>query len=260
MTDATHDSVFRDYAPFYDALYDDKDYSAECRFLESLLSAHGVEAGASLLDLGCGTGSHDIPLALAGFDVTGVDLSPDMIAIAQGKAAEAGVSPNLLVGDVREIALGRTFEAVISMFAVVGYQLSNEDLSSMFSVARNHLRPGGVFTFDAWFGPAVLVEQPEVKSKTVRLPDGNTIRRIAEPTLDVVAQTVRVDYRLVRETASGPVEEVRESHTMRFLFAQEVAYFLQVAGFEVAALMPFMREGETPTASDWNVTWVARAV
>lgn len=260
MAEGSPGQVFRDYARFYDSLYEDKDYSTECAFVERILTAHGVREGASILDLGCGTGGHAIPLAQAGHSVTGVDLSREMITIAEGKAVAAGVEPILLVGNACELEIGRTFDAVISMFAVVGYQLSNHDLASMFAVARKHLARGGVFTFDAWFGPAVLTEQPEVKSKLVRLADGGTICRVATPTLDVVAQTVRVDYRLERDTDHGLVEEVQESHTMRFLFAQEVAYFLEIAGFEVVDLMPFMREGETPTAADWNVTWVARAV
>jgi SAM-dependent methyltransferase len=260
MTGSTPYPVFRDYAEFYDSLYADKDYVVEVRSLERIFSEHGVDHGASVLDLGCGTGGHVIPLAQAGYRVTGVDRSPEMISIAREKAEIAGVDPALLVGDVRDISLDATFDAVISMFAVVGYQLTNHDLAAMFSVARRHLGVGGVFTFDAWFGPAVLAQKPEVKRKEVALDDGGTLVRVATPTLDVVAQTVRVDYHLVRDRRQGAVEEVEESHTMRFLFAQETAYMLEIAGFEVASLTPFGREGAKPTENDWNVSWVARAI
>ncbi len=254
-------SVFRGYARFYDSLYSDKDYAAECGFLERLFVANGVGTGGSVLDLGCGTGGHLIPLVQAGYLVTGVDLSPEMVGIAVQKAAAVGIEPTLVVGDVREIDLGRTFDAVISMFAVVGYQLSNSDLAAMFAVARRHLDVGGVFVFDAWFGPAVLTARPGEKRKAVLLEDGSKLVRVAKPKLDVVAQTVRVDYELVRDDSSSEAAgEVSESHTMRFLFAQEIAYFLEVAGFGAVALMPFMREHDVPTEEDWNVTWVARAV
>lgn len=261
MTSSPEPSVFRGYAQFYDSLYADKDYSAECEHLERIFETHGVRRGGRVLDLGCGTGGHVIRLACAGHHVTGVDRSSEMIEIARQKAAAAGVDPRLVVSDVCDLELGQKFDAVISMFAVVGYQLDNADLAAMLAVARRHLEAGGVFVFDAWFGPAVLTERPEVKRKTVSLPDGGTLIRVAKPTLDVVAQTVRVDYDLVSEDgARQPTGEVSESHTMRFLFAQEVAYFLRVAGFEVASLTPFMREGIAPTEQDWNVTWVARAV
>lgn len=259
MDEGQQAAVFREYAEFYDTLYIDKDYAAECRLIQSILTEHGVREGGSILDLGCGTGGHAIPLARAGYDVTGVDLSTEMIRIARDKIAEAGVPIQLLVGDARDFNAGRTFDAVIAMFAVVGYQLTNEDLSALFSVARSHLEPGGIFTFDAWFGPAVLSVRPERRSKVVRLDDGGNLTRTATPVVDVVAQTVRVDYELDRESADGAITRIQESHTVRFLFAQEVAYFLQVAGFEVVDLMPFMKPGLVPTAEDWNVTWTARA-
>jgi cyclopropane fatty-acyl-phospholipid synthase-like methyltransferase len=252
--------AFTDYARFYDALYADKDYAAECRSLGRLLGHHGVPAAARVLDLGCGTGGHVVPLAEAGYRMTGVDRSPHMLEIAGAKVAAAGLDATLTLGDVREIGLAAMFDAVISMFAVVGYQLTNHDIASMFAVARKHLVDGGIFVFDAWFGPAVLSQRPTETRKRVTLPDGGIVERVATPTLDVVAQTVRVDYRVVSEGGSAQASgEVRESHTVRFLFAQEVAYFLEVAGFDEIAVMPFMREGQVPTERDWNVTWVARA-
>jgi len=252
--------VFRSYAKFYDAIYADKDYEAECRFVEALLAYHGVAGGSAILDLGCGTGGHVLPLARAGWRITGVDRSEDMLAIARRKLEAAGATAEFIEGDIRTLRLGRTFGAVISMFAVVGYQLTNQDLTATFRTARAHLAPGGIFTFDAWFGPAVLTERPEAKAKTVREPDGRMLTRVATPTLDVVAQTVRVEYELTEEGAIGETGDVVESHAMRFLFAQETAYFLEVAGLEVVGFMPFMHPCETPTEHDWNVTWVARAI
>jgi SAM-dependent methyltransferase len=253
-------AVFGAYAAFYDELYADKDYSAEVRALRDVFSLHRVGSGVAVLDLGCGTGGHAIPLSQAGYQVTGVDRSPEMVEVARQKALGAGVSPHLVVGDVRTVALGETFDVVISMFAVVGYMLTNEDLASMFATARRHLECGGLFVFDAWFGPAVLTQRPEFKRKEVALAGGGLLVRTAIPFLDVVTETVRVDYRVVRHQGGRDVETVEESHTMRFMFAQGIAYMLQVAGFEVLELAPFGAPGVTPTESDWNVSWVARAV
>lgn len=252
------DSVFGDYARFYDTLYEEKDYGAECRFVEDLLSSAGVSRGSHLLDLGCGTGGHAIPLSRAGYRVTGVDRSAEMLAIARRKAADAGVEPRLVVGDVRTLDLCTTFDAAISMFAVVGYQLTNDDLAAMLAAVRMHLPHGAPFVFDAWFGPAVLAVRPERRTRELALPDGGMLRRTAMPTLDVVRQTVRVDYQLDADSTAGS-QRVAESHTMRYLFAQEMAYFLEVAGFDVVELMPFMQRGAMPTTDTWNVTWLARA-
>ena len=251
-------AVFGDYAGFYDALYADKDYDAECAFLDRVFSERGLTCSASILDLGAGTGGHDIPLARLGYTVTGVDRSARMLGIAREKAG-ADLSVEFVLGDIRDARVGRTFDAVISMFAVMSYQLTNDDLLAAFRTARAHLAPGGVFVFDGWFGPAVLADQPKVVTKTVTMPGGDLIEREARPTLDPVAQTVQVTYDVSSQRGSV-VERTHEVHTMRFLFAQEVAYFLQIAGFEVVELMPFMAEGRTPSEDDWNVMWVARAI
>jgi len=78
--------VFNDYARFYDLLYQDKDYKVECDFLEKVFSKFSTRRINSILDLGCGTGSHSLPLAKKGFHLTGVDQSKTMINQAKEKA------------------------------------------------------------------------------------------------------------------------------------------------------------------------------
>lgn len=264
VTDAHDDScneVFGAYAGFYDALYADKDYAAECDFIADVFAAHGVPDGGSVLDLGCGTGGHAMLLAERGFAVTGVDRSPAMIELAQAKIAEnPSCSADFLVDDVRSVDAGTTFDAVISMFAVVSYQLTDDDIIAMFSAVRRHLAPGGVFLFDVWFGPAVLVEQPEPRTKCVVTPEGDTIVRDARPTLDILGQTVEVSYDVRREAGGEVAESSSESHKVRFLFAREIEHFLGHAGMELVTLAPFMELDRTPTTSDWNVSVVARAI
>lgn len=252
--------VFGGYAGFYDTLYADKDYAAEVEFLSEVFGRFGVPSSASVLDLGCGTGTHDLLLAGRGHHVVGIDRAPEMIALAEDKVRDAAVDVEFRVGDVRTVDVGRRFDAVISMFAVVSYQCSNDDLSAMLAAARRHLTPGGVFVFDAWFGPAVLSQRPEERTRTLEAPDGEVVTRAARPVLDVVEQTVEVHYDVTRSRAGAVTEEVHESHKMRFLFAREIAYFLECAGFEMEALGPFMELGREPTVDDWNISVIARAV
>jgi SAM-dependent methyltransferase len=250
--------VFGAYADFYDALYADKDYESEVSFLVDVFSEYGVALGSSVLDLGCGTGGHATPLARRGYAVTGVDRSPEMVEQAVEKAHAESLEVEFTVGDVRSHRLGRDFDAVISMFAVLSYQLTNEDLAATFETVAAHLEQGGLFVFDVWFGPAVLSERPEQRSKTVRTADGDTIVRRATPTLDVVSQTVRVDYEIERSRGGQVVDTARESHTVRFLFVQEIRQLLDAGGFELLALGPFMDLTREPEASDWYVSVVAR--
>ena len=75
-------SRFDLYANYYDLLYADKNYEAESHYVDTVLREHGAGKNAEILDLGCGTGKHDFSLMQKGYRVTGVDLSPAMIATA----------------------------------------------------------------------------------------------------------------------------------------------------------------------------------
>ena len=112
------------YADQYDLLYGDKDYEAECDLLCEAFRRWGTGPVESVLDLGCGTGNHAIPLAKRGFQVTGVDVSPGMLAHAEAKVMgwqlPDVVPPVFQHGDVRSVSLGKQFAAVIMMFAVLG--------------------------------------------------------------------------------------------------------------------------------------------
>ncbi|HAQ33554.1 MAG TPA: SAM-dependent methyltransferase, partial [Rhodospirillaceae bacterium] len=97
-----------------------------------------------------------LPLAARGYEMTGVDLSQTMLDQARRKAAQAGITADFLQGDVREVEVGQTFDAVISMFVVMGYQAQEGEMAAAFATARRHLEEGGLFLFDIWNGAAVM--------------------------------------------------------------------------------------------------------
>lgn len=251
-------SVFGQYASFYDTLYEEKDYGAECDFVEAVLRRDATQPVRTLLDLGCGTGGHLLPLASRGYEVTGVDRSAEMLAQAQCKGEEAELPLSLHQGDVRTIDLGRTFDAVISMFAVMSYQCTNKDLLDAFGTARRHLEPGGLFIFDLWFGPAVLRDPPTDRYRIIEQGEERVVRFV-HPELDLLTQLVTVNYRVWHFRGSTLLSEVEESHPMRFLFPQELLHLLASAGFETVEVCPFLTLGQSPTAQSWTVSVVARA-
>lgn len=248
---------FQSYSNYYDKLYQEKDYKKECDFLEEIFRKYSAIPTKSILDLGCGTGGHSLILAERGYQTTGVDLSERMLEIAKKKAKEKNQNIDFVQGNIKNINLGKKFDAVISMFAVVGYLTETKDIISALERAGRHLDKGGIFTFDCWFGPAVLVQNPEKREKIIK-EDGETIKRTALPTLNLLNQTVEVDYEVSKIKEGQVIERINEKHKMRFFFPQEIKYFLKTAGFEVIKICPFMELDKEPGIQDWNISVIAK--
>lgn len=253
------DEVFGQYAGVYDSLYHDKDYSGETDFVIQLLNAHSNGETKSILDMGCGTGGHAIPLAKHGYSVTGVDRSEGMLEQARDKAQAAGHDIAFHQGDVRNVNLNQTFDAVIFMFAVVAYQTSNADLNDALQTARHHLKPGGLLIFDTWNGPAVLADPPTDRVREVPGPNGTRIIRITRPVHDSMAQTIDVQFHVLTLDGDKVSSEIQEAHLMRYLFPQELGFHLKQAGFNLLQACPFMRPDLELSATDWNMSIVAAA-
>ncbi len=122
----------RDYAAAYDDLYQDKDYVAECDLIERVFEMYGQGPTRRVLDLGCGTGGHAVILAKRGYDVVGVDRSPEMLAHARA----LGSSARFELGEIASVDLGETFDAALMMFAVLGYQVGNADVQVRYHAWR----------------------------------------------------------------------------------------------------------------------------
>ncbi len=256
-----NESVFsQQYANQFDQLYADKDYEAECDLLERAFRRYRKEPVRSILDLGCGTGNHSIPLALRGYQVHGVDLSEHMLAHAVEKvqAAAPNRPPIFSRGDIRDFDLGEQFSATLMMFAVLGYQLTNNDVLAAFHNVRRHLEPGGLFIFDVWYGPAVLAIRPSDRVKEIPTEDGKLIRS-ASAALDVNRHLVEVCYQTRRLSGDHLVEEARECHVMRFFFAEELAAFLSQCGLKQESLSAFPSLDRSADETTWNVMVVSRA-
>ena len=248
--------VFSDYARYYDLLYRDKDYVAEAAFVHGLLAEHRSPAG-TILELGCGTGGHAVPLARHGHSVTGYDLSPEMVAEALSRAPEElKAHLEFRVGDVCTLNAGRQFDAVVSLFHVASYQTGDSSIADMFVTAARHLRPGGTFLFDFWYGPAVLSQRPSVRVKRLQAEDIEVLR-IAEPVEHPNDNCVDVNYTVfVTDRVTGAISMLEETHRMRYFFLPELRLLLSMAGFSISRQVEWLSCSE-PSEQTWSVTIVA---
>ena len=132
------------------------DFKAECETgLKTDITEEPETAGEYLaeernivVDLGCGTGKLTELLASRGCDMIGIDLSEDMLAIAQQRKIEAGSSTLYTLQDMRDFELYGAAGAMVSAGDSINYLLKEEDLEAMFRSVERGLLPGGVFVFD----------------------------------------------------------------------------------------------------------------
>lgn len=251
--------IFGNYARYYNLLYKDKDYKAEAFYIHELIQKHRPGA-KSVLNLGCGTGNHDFELTELGYEVTGVDMSSEMLAAANARcaASNSGLAlPCFKEGDIRTLRLNRTYDVAVSLFHVMSYQTTNDDLNAAFATAKIHLSPGGFFIFDCWYGPAVLSDPPVVRVKRLE-DDVIKVVRIAEPVMHPNDNIVDVNYQLmITEKSTCLVEQLMEIHRMRYLFLPELSFMMNSEGFSFVESVEWMTFKELSSCS-WSACIIAK--
>ena len=252
--------VFKEeLAEAYDLIYKDKDYQSECDFVEEIIKKYS-EKTKRILDVGCGSGGHAIPLAKSGYDVVGFDLSEAMIGRAKKKAEKEKITNlNLHVMDLHDFQLDDKFDACIAMFAVMGYITENSDIAKALSNIHRHLKHEGIFIFDVWNGLAVMRILPEQRLKEIE-NDEVKIIRVAVPNLRSFDHICEVNYKLlILSKEDNTFNEINEKHIVRFYFPKEISYYLEDAGFEVLKICPFLDLNGKVDENVWNTCVIARA-
>ncbi|MGL4425333.1 MAG: class I SAM-dependent DNA methyltransferase [Cetobacterium sp.] len=135
---------YKNFSKVYDKFMEHCDYNEWAKLVKEKIKESGVE-GKKLLDLGCGTGETLIRLK-DDYECSGVDLSVDMLTIANKKLKNKGVK--LFVGDMREFNTGETYDIIVSLFDTVNHLTSLEDLEDLMKSVYSSLNPGGVYIFD----------------------------------------------------------------------------------------------------------------
>lgn len=134
---------FHDYAYYYNIFYRDKDYAGEAKVVNEIIKKYGKQNfEKKLLNIGCGTGRHDLELNKLGYKIHGIDLSEDMINIAKDNVSDREVFL-YEVQDARNFKVKEPYDIITSLFHVMSYQNTNEDLSRVFQCVHKALNRGG---------------------------------------------------------------------------------------------------------------------
>ncbi len=242
----------KDYSSIYDALYKDQNFIAEATAVTQIVAEIVHKPKPDLLDLGCGTGNHS-QYFQRDFNVRGVDLSEEMLTLARQKVPEVRFEQ----GDARTVNLDQQFDVVCMMSAVLGYQHTNEHVLQTLRNVRSHLRPGGVFFFDVWYGPAILLERPAPRLREIHF-NGTHILRSMTPSLCAEKSVVSCHYKWW-VPGEGKIETREEWHTQRYFFPTEVALLLEMTGFKLYRMGKPGHTYRPVDESDRDVMYVAIA-
>ncbi len=220
--------MFDRSAHLYDLVYRFKDYEGEARDLVAIVRERAPNA-ASLLDVACGTGEH-LRLVRSSFaHVEGVDVEPDMVALARAKLPDVVITE----ADMRTFDLGRTFDAVICLFSSIGYLADVEELRGAVTRMGVHLAPGGVLVIDGWIRPDAW------------RPGGGVMAQAESDEETAVARVVRsrrdgdrtyLEMRYLVATRDG-FETIEERHVLTLFSDEDYRSAFAAAGL-VAEVLP----------------------
>ena len=215
--------VFQEYSRFYDLIYSEKDYENESAFVMNLLRECQPNI-KTLLDLGCGTGRHNSYLLKQGLEVWGIDQSKTMLEVAKHKYPE--IKNNFISGDVTEVRLGKKFDAVISLFHVLSYQITDDSVLRFFQTVESHLEDDGVAAIDFWYGPGVLHLKPEKREKIFTNKDFE-VNRLSTPTELRNKNIVEIELELnIFNKNNQERSRTIENHRMRYFFSDDIERML----------------------------------
>ena len=139
--------AYHELAQSYDRLTNDVDYDATVEFYYDILAREGISPRTAV-DLACGTGSVALRLAQRGLQVTAVDLSWEMLMVAQQKAAEADVYPQFACQPLQQLRLPRGVDLAVCALDSIDYILDPKDCELAIQRIFKALNPGGCFIFD----------------------------------------------------------------------------------------------------------------
>jgi ubiquinone/menaquinone biosynthesis C-methylase UbiE len=251
-------SIYDAWADVYDSVY------SYVRDDIPFYVAEALAAGGPVLELGCGTGRVTIPIAAAGVDITGVDSSPAMLAVARRKvpASPQGAMPQFVEGDMRALNLdGQQFRLVIIPFRGFLALMTVEDQVSTLSGISSLLAPGGRLVFDVFVPDLdMLVQEGDTPYHLRDVVAPDTGRRLVlwhQSAYDNHAQII--DARIIVEELdeTGTVERrYYRDFQLRYAHRWELHHLLTTSGYSIDELYGDFER--TPFDDDsTDMIWVA---
>lgn len=252
--------AFKDYAKIFDVIYKNKDYQAECDFLENIFKRYSRKPVRKILDIACGTGNHIIPLAERGFKIAAQDKSCDMLESAKRKCQNKKLKVSFIgCLPMQQFKSKEKFDAVIAMFSSIDYVLKLKELKQAFLNMRNCLKKDGLLVFDFWNRSCVDKSFMPYKRKVFQ-SQNEKIVRISKTSLNRKTSVATVNFICDYFVDKKLVAKINELHKLKYYDIRRMLRILESCGFRVLGAFPFMSWEKKISNQDWNISIVASCV
>ena len=226
------------FAQRYDLIYKGiVNYKQETDAFEKLFKKFCKKRPMTILDVGCGTGSHSLLFSERGYSVTGIDISKRMIELAKRKASKEGSNVEFIAQDMRKLDLSKRFDCAMCAFGGFGYLLTYTDLTRLFAGLKKHLTLKALFIFEFWNVGGI---RPSPYQTWLRVEEDNfVLYRLSESDFDPQTNILTMNFNFI-EVHKRTAETFNETHKVRCYTLPEIKKYLEDNGFELAG------------AFDWN--------
>ncbi|MBZ5749317.1 class I SAM-dependent DNA methyltransferase [Metabacillus rhizolycopersici] len=247
--------IYQGFAYIYDQLMKDAPYDQWVSFIQQAIATYSPGA-KNILDVGCGTGEIAIRLANQQFHVTGVDLSEDMLAVAESKLEENKVQVLFLKQDMRDLTgFSEPFDVITICCDSLNYLESKEDILTTFRAAYHQLKNQGLLIFDVHslykihhiFAGATFADQDE------------DVSFIWNSYLADEPNSVEHDMSFFVKQ-NELYKRYDELHYQRTFAIDEYKIWLEEASFEVVNICSDFDFDENPTSTSERLFFIARKI
>ncbi len=239
-------SQYEKLAQIYDYLMLGIDYDEWADYVISIVNKfHGSPGKVkNVVDLACGTGSSSLSLAKKGFKVTGVDLAPHMLEVAQRKSLEEKAEIDYIEQDMRKLNLPEPADMVVVYQDGLNYMTEEEDLKEVFNRVYAQLKEEGMFIFDI-----NSVDKTSSNHSEVTCYDEDRMTLIWESFYIMDKEIFEISLTGFLKQRDGYYEKFQETHREKYYPRRLVVNFLEGAGFKVLAVYKAFTFDE---GKDWD--------